>query len=194
MKITRRLGLPQHFLLMALPAVILTSPAIGASHDASAIQESEAKQGTVQSSESDKATKDGMPLGKPPVSFLIVPIKTPEHNAWMKKGCWAKFYDNTNFTGDMLTLIGPVDMTDMAGPFGIDWKGKITSVESGSAARVLVYDNEGFKDLVATFKPGQKVSDVSKKLGFFDEFSSLKITCDNLKNSKAKSKDKSADK
>ena len=31
--------------------------------------------------------------------------------------------------------------------------------------------------LVATFKPGQRVPDVSDKMGFFDDFSSLKISC-----------------
>ncbi|MFL6717251.1 MAG: beta/gamma crystallin domain-containing protein [Burkholderiaceae bacterium] len=121
-------------------------------------------------------------------TFLLIPINTPEQNQWMKKGCWAKFYDDQNFSGDNLTLMGPVDMPDMTGPFGIDWKGKISSVETGPKARVLVYDNENFKDLVSTFKPGQKSSDVSKKMGFFDEFSSMRVTCDNLKaNSSGKS-------
>lgn len=117
----------------------------------------------------------------PDASYLLVPIMASEQNQWMKKGCWATFYDNQNYSGDKITLMGPVDMPDMTGPFGIDWKGKISSVETGSRARVLVYDNEGYKDLVATFKPGQKSADVNKKMGFFDEFASLKIACDNVK-------------
>lgn len=118
---------------------------------------------------------------RPPVDYLLVPMAAPEQNQWMKKGCWAKFYDDQNFGGDNLTLMGPVDMADMTGPFGIDWKGKVSSVETGPKARVLVYDNENYRDLVATFKPGQKSADISKKMGFFDEFSSLKIACDNVK-------------
>lgn len=117
----------------------------------------------------------------PAGSYLLVPMMAPEQNQWMKKGCWAKFYDNQNYSGDNITLMGPVDMPDMTGPFGINWKGKISSVETGSKARVLIYDNENYKDLVATFKPGQKSADVNKKMGFFDEFASLKIACDNLK-------------
>lgn len=117
---------------------------------------------------------------KSSTAFLLIPVNAPEQNQWMKKGCWAKFYDDQNFSGDSLTLMGPVDMPDITGPFGIDWKGKISSVETGAKARVLVYDNENFKDLVSTFKPGQKSSDVSKKMGFFDEFSSIKIACDNV--------------
>jgi hypothetical protein len=119
--------------------------------------------------------------GKPAAVLLLIPINAPEQNQWKNKGCWAKFYDDQNYRGDNLTLLGPVDMADMTGPFGIDWKGKISSVETGPKARVLVYDNENFKDLVATFKPGQKSPDVSKKMGFFDEFGSIKIACDNVK-------------
>lgn len=117
--------------------------------------------------------------------FLLIPVNAPEQNEWMKKGCWAKFYDGKDFSGDNLMLMGPVDMPDMTGPFGIDWKGKISSIETGSKARILVYDNKGYKDLVSTFKPGQRSADVSKKMGFFDEFSSVKITCDNLKSKDA---------
>ena len=113
--------------------------------------------------------------------LLLIPVNAPEQNQWKKKGCWAKFYDDKNYGGDNLTLLGPVDMADMTGPFGIDWKGKVSSVEAGPKARVLVYDNENFKDLVATIKPGQKSPDVSKKMGFFDEFGSIKISCDRVK-------------
>lgn len=128
------------------------------------------------------ANAQGKKAGTNPAAvLLLIPVNAPEHNQWKKKGCWAKFYDDENYSGDNLTLLGPVDMADMTGPFGVDWKGKISSVETGPKARVLVYDNENFKDLVATFKPGQKSADVSKKMGFFDEFSSIKIACDNVK-------------
>jgi hypothetical protein len=113
--------------------------------------------------------------------LLFVPVNAPEQNQWKEKGCWAKFYDDQNYGGDSLTLMGPIDMADMTGPFGINWNGKISSVETGPKTRVLVYDNKNFQDLVATFKPSQKSPDVSKKMGFFDEFGSVKIACDNLK-------------
>jgi len=124
--------------------------------------------------------------------LLLIPVNAPEQNQWKKKGCWAKFYDDQNYGGDNLTLIGPVDMAEMTGPFGIDWKGKISSVEIGPKARVLVYDNDHFKDLVTTFKPGQKSPDVSKKMGFFDEFGSVKIACDNVRTTEAGKTDASA--
>lgn len=143
---------------------------------------SSAKGGTdnAQKAKGANAQQGTLPPGHPKVEYMVVPIAAPENNVWKKKGCWAKFHDSENFTGDVLTLIGPVDMADMTGPFGINWKGKISSIETGPAARVLVYDNENFADLVSTFKPGQRTAQVSKKMGFFDEFSSLKIACDNV--------------
>lgn len=132
-------------------------------------------------SRNDMAQRKQGSGAKPTTTFLLISVNSPEQNQWMKKGCWARFYDGKDFSEDSLTLMGPVDMADMTGPFGIDWKGKISSVETGPKARVLVYDNENFKDLVSTFKPGQKSADVSKKMGFFDEFSSVKVTCDNVK-------------
>jgi len=112
-----------------------------------------------------------------PVVLMLVPLAVAERDPSTKAGCWARFHDDERFRGDALTLVGPIDMANMTGPFGIDWKGKISSVETGPKARVLVYDNEDFKDLVANFDPGKRVADVSKKMGFFDEFSSLKIIC-----------------
>ncbi|MFC4932940.1 beta/gamma crystallin domain-containing protein [Massilia sp. GCM10023247] len=111
------------------------------------------------------------------VTFLLIPLVSPAQEQWMKSGCWAKLHDDPNFTGDTLTLSGPIDMPNMVGPFGIDWKGKISSIETGPKTTLTIYDNENFRDPVSTFKPGQRVADVSKKMGFFDEMSSLKIHC-----------------
>lgn len=152
-----------------------TSGTSGSSAASSGPAQGAASQGTA-----DKAGGNAT-AGRAKVDYVIVPVVSPESKSWRQKGCWAKFYDDRNFTGDQLTLVGPVDMADMTGPFGIDWKGKISSVETGPKARVLVYDNENFNDLVATFKPGQRAAEVSKKMGFFDEFTSMKIACDNLK-------------
>lgn len=139
--------------------------------------------GSEANANSEKANAQSKPknLANAAAVLLLVPVNAPEQNQWKKKGSWAKFYDDQNYGGDNLTLIGPVDMAEMTGPFGINWNGKISSVETGPKTRVMVYDNQNFQDLVATFKPGQKSPDVSKKMGFFDEFGSVKIACDNLK-------------
>lgn len=113
----------------------------------------------------------------PATAFVVVPLVSPVQDEWMKTGCWAKLHDTQNFLGDTLTLAGPVDMPDMTGPFGIDWKGKISSIQTGAKATLIIYDNENYRDPVSTIRPGQRVPDVSKRMGFFDEMSSLRITC-----------------
>lgn len=112
-----------------------------------------------------------------PYVFVLLPVElAPKENS-TKSGCWAKIYDRENFSGDSLTLAGPVSLADMSGPFGLNWDDKVNSIELGPKASVTVFDNEAFRDQVAQFKPGQRVPDLSRRLGFFDEFASIRMSC-----------------
>lgn len=119
----------------------------------------------------------GRAAGTTPHVFMLVPVDLAAKESTTKGGCWAKIYDGENHTGDTLTLAGPISLADMSGPFGLNWDDRVNSVEIGPKAILTVYDNEGFRDQVAQFKSGQKVPDISKKLGFFDEFASVRMTC-----------------
>jgi hypothetical protein len=110
-------------------------------------------------------------------TFVLVPVVSPLREQWMRSGCWARLYDNQGFSGDSLTLTGPIDMPDMVGPFGINWQDKISSIETGANTTLTVYDNALYRDPVSTFKPGARIPDVSKRMGFFDQMRSLRITC-----------------
>lgn len=110
-------------------------------------------------------------------TFVLVPVVSPLREQWMRNGCWARLHDNQGFSGDSLTLTGPLDMPDMVGPFGINWQDKISSVETGANTTLTVYDNALYRDPVTTFKPGARIPDVSKRMGFFDQMRSLRITC-----------------
>lgn len=114
---------------------------------------------------------------KRPFVMVLMPADVFAKETSTKQGCWAKIYDGENYTGDSLTLSGPVALADMSGPFGLNWDDKVRSIELGSKATMTVYDNVAYKDQVAQFKPGQKIPDISKKLGFFDEFASIKLAC-----------------
>lgn len=114
---------------------------------------------------------------KPVATFVLVPVASPLHAQWMKTGCWAKLHDKVGFAGDSLTLNGPLDMADMVGPFGINWKGKVSSIETGANTTLTVYDNVNFRDKVSTYKPGERVADISKRMGYFDDMRSVRITC-----------------
>lgn len=108
---------------------------------------------------------------------MLVPIAIATKDNSMKSGCWARIYSARNYSGDTLTLTGPLSIADMSGPFGLNWDDKVDSVEIGPKATLTVFDNEQFRDQVAQFKPGQKVPDISKPLGFFDEFASVRLNC-----------------
>lgn len=114
---------------------------------------------------------------KRPFVMVLMPADVFAKETSTKQGCWARIYDRDNYAGDSLTLSGPVALADMSGPFGLNWDDKVRSIELGSKATMTVYDNVAYKDQVAQFKPGQKIPDISKKLGFFDEFASIKLEC-----------------
>lgn len=113
----------------------------------------------------------------PVATFVLIPTTSPLQDQWMRTGCWAKLHDNPGFSGDTLTLSRPIDMPDMVSPFGISCKNKISSIETGANTTLTVYDNANYRDPVSTFKPGERVADVSKRMGFFDDMRSLRITC-----------------
>lgn len=112
-----------------------------------------------------------------PTVFMLVPIAVATKDNSMRSGCWAKIYSATNYSGDTLTLTGPLSIADMSGPYGLNWDDKVDSIELGPKATLTVFDNEQYRDQVAQFKPSQKVPDISKKLGFFDEFASVRLSC-----------------
>lgn len=125
-------------------------------------------------------TQAGAGAGKAPPAppiILLVPIDVVGTNSAIKKGCWTRIYDRENYVGDSLTVIGPAALADMTGPYGLNWDDRVNSIETGPNATVMVYDNEDFRDPVAQFKPGQRVPDLSKRLGFFDEFASIRVEC-----------------
>lgn len=109
--------------------------------------------------------------------YMMVPVEVVTANAATQGGCWVKLYDTQNFGGESLTLVGPTSVKDMSGPFGINWDDRVESVQTGQKAMVTVFDDEEFEDRVAQFKPGQQVADVSKRMGFFDEFGSVRVDC-----------------
>jgi len=68
-------------------------------------------------------------------------------------------------------------MVNMRGPFGLSWKNKIHSMETGPKAAVTIYDNENFKDKDAKVAAGKKVPEMDAKMGLLDNFRSMKINC-----------------
>lgn len=167
----------------AVAASLAGAQDYGAVQNDKAAQKPGTQQGTQQGGSTAGGTAaagGGTAQGKaagPAMVYMLIPVEVAAKADTMKSGCWARIYSNTNYTGDTLTLAGPVSIADMDGPFGMNWDDKVESIELGPKATLTVYDNEAFRDQVAQFKPGQKVADISRPLGFFDEFASVRMSC-----------------
>jgi hypothetical protein len=124
-----------------------------------------------------KANNNAADKVRPSSSYMLIPSDTADPQLSIKNGCWARIYDATDFNGGALTLTGPLAMPNMLGPFGISWKNKVRSIELGKTAILTVYDNENFQQQIARIEPGKKIPDLSTRMGYFDDFSSMKLSC-----------------
>lgn len=113
---------------------------------------------------------------KPTAAIVLVPIAIATTETF-GDGCWVRLYDSQNFTGNELSLVGPMDMPNMRTAFGRDWSGEFDSVAVGPKATVTVYDNENYGQRVAKFQPNQRIRDLDEKMGFFEDIRSVKIAC-----------------
>lgn len=112
--------------------------------------------------------------GAPVIVLMPLAITTAPD---FSNGCWARLYDSTDYKGDRLALVGPIDMPNMRTAFGTDWSGDFDSIQTGPKATLTVYDAENYKDKAATFGPGKAVRDLDEKMGLFEQIRSVKIAC-----------------
>ena len=113
------------------------------------------------------------PPGAPGVLLFLRDIWPREKKA----GCWAQFYDERNFQGDILTIAGPmqIDTTDKAG--GRQLRRSIDSLTTGPKATLTVFEHKLFKDKSVVFGPNSREGGLIKKLGFTGRIESLKLDC-----------------
>ncbi|WP_066335942.1 hypothetical protein [Azohydromonas lata] len=91
-------------------------------------------------------------------------------------GCWVRFYDGENFRGQMLTLVGLVDLPRMgvAKPAWREWDSAVV----GPTARVVAYDKENYRDRTATLTAGQRIPSLDDaQLGWFEDIESVRVSC-----------------
>lgn len=124
---------------------------------------------------SKSGNKDGEMIVEKPV-IVMVPVQVSKDLA-VDKGCWVKLYDKKNFEGNVLLLIGPINVAKMIDPFGSNWENKVRSLETGPKANVTIYNNRNFQDEDKFIDPDKRIPDMSKKMGFFDNFRSIMLSC-----------------
>ncbi|SFN99806.1 beta/gamma crystallin domain-containing protein [Nitrosospira briensis] len=123
---------------------------------------------------SQSGTKDGKIIIEVPV-LMLVPMKVSTDLE--NKGCWVKFYEKKDYEGDSLMLSGPLNLPRLVGPFGADWENKVRSIKTGPKTNVTIYDNRDFRDQNKFLDPGSNIPDISKQMGFFDDFRSMMLSC-----------------
>lgn len=152
-------------------ALITASIALGAPTFAADKPEAKPGDRSQTKKDGDAATSTGPVLLLVPMVFAI--------DDKVANGCWARIYDKENFAGNMTMLVGPVDIASAkpASVTGLELGRNYDSVVVGPRATLTVWDNANYRDKTATFKAGQRISNLDGKMGYFEEIKSLKISC-----------------
>ena len=106
---------------------------------------------------------------------MLVPVEVS--NEALKAGCWAQFYDERNFKGDMLTVVGPASIGRQDKGSGRQFKKSIDSLVLGPKATLKVFEHQMFKDRSVEFPANSKEAGLIKKLGFGGRIESLQLQC-----------------
>jgi hypothetical protein len=165
---------PRRFLAVAVATAFALSGAALAADQEREQKDRSAAGGSSQSKQKG-ASSAGSSAPNAPI-IVLVPLAVATTSTFAD-GCWVKLHDATDFKGNQLSLVGPVDMPNMRTAFGTDWSGQFDSVQVGPKATVTVYDNENYAQKAATFKPGAKVADLDEKMGTFEQIRSVKVAC-----------------
>ena len=94
---------------------------------------------------------------------MLVPVEIS--NKALESGCWAKFYDQRNFKGDILTLVGPAELGSADKGTGRQFKRSIDSLVLGPKATLKVFEHQMFKEKAVDFSPSARELGLIKKLG-----------------------------
>ena len=111
------------------------------------------------------------------VDTAVVVLPTSGAVEQMRAGCWASFYDERNFNGDSLTLIGPVDLQSLDRGSADQLKRDIKSVVTGPRATLVLYEKQFLSARSVGFQPDSREGGLAEKLGFGGRIESMKLTC-----------------
>lgn len=125
------------------------------------------------SSASTPATQPGDNHPEPIV--VMVPMEISSQA--LASGCWVQFYEDQDFKGTMLTLLGPAEFFSWDKTSGRQFKKSIDSLVLGPKAHLQVFEHRMFKDRTVQFEPNTREGSVVKKLGFGGRIESMKLTC-----------------
>ncbi|MGZ8260592.1 MAG: hypothetical protein ACXWUL_08585, partial [Caldimonas sp.] len=111
------------------------------------------------------------------VDTAVVVLPTSGAGEQMRTGCWATFYDERNFSGDSLTLIGPVELTTLDRGSARQLRREIKSVVTGPRATLTLYEKQFLSARWIGFTPDSREPGLVEKLGFGGRIESMKLSC-----------------
>ena len=106
-----------------------------------------------------------------------VVLPTSGAHEQMRSGCWASFYDERNFGGSSLTLIGPVELQTLDKGSARQLKRDIKSVVTGPRATLTLYEKQFLSARWVGFTPDSREPGLAEKLGFGGRVESMKLSC-----------------
>jgi len=111
------------------------------------------------------------------VDTSVVILPNVGAGAALQAGCWATFYDERNFNGDSLTLIGPVELQSLDKGSARQLRRDIKSVVTGPRATLLLYEKQLLSSRSVGFTPGSREAGLVEKLGFGGRIESMRLAC-----------------
>lgn len=123
------------------------------------------------------STTTPAPVGdnQPDPTVLLVPVQITDPA--LRSGCWAQFYSQRNFQGDMVTLVGPAEVLSVDKGTARALKREIDSVTVGPKATLEVYEHAMFRDRTATFPANSREGGLIRKLGFGGRIEAMRLSC-----------------
>jgi hypothetical protein len=78
--------------------------------------------------------------------FIAMVLLGLGSNAYAEnKGCWAEFYENSQYSGKHFRIEGSTQLGNLNNISGENWDLRIDSLKVGPKAKVIVYENPNFK-------------------------------------------------
>ncbi len=92
-------------------------------------------------------------------------------------GCWATFFDERDFNGSSLTLVGPAELQTLDKGAAQQLKRDIKSVATGPRATLVLYQKQFLSARSVGFHPGSRENGLVEKLGFGGRIESMQLRC-----------------
>ena len=133
--------------------------------------------GACSSTGSGTRSSSGYASGMAEPDTAVVLLPTAGAAEQMRAGCWASFFDERNFIGDSLTLIGPVELHSLDQGSARQLKRDIKSVVTGPRATLVVYQKQMLSARSVGFQPNTREAGLAEALGFGGQIESMRMTC-----------------